>query len=400
MRNNRFPDWRLSLAGLTALGATALLIACGGGGSESAATAAPAQATAYTQGPISGFGSVIVGGVRFDDSTATVLDEDGNTRSRSDLKLGMMVEIDSGNVDRAAATAMALRFRWGSEIVGPVGSIDTAASTVTVLGQTVLVTSSTVFDETLAGGLSALSAGALIEVHGILDPANARVVATRIEPRMAAPLYRLRGVISALDTTARTFRINGALISYAGLAAASVPASLVNGQVVRVLLQTTQVGGAWVATALRGGLRLPDPSREAHVEGVITAFTSSASFEINGLRIDASNASFPDGTAGIVLGARVEVEGMVSNGVLVASKVEIEERRTLGMRPLELRGDIGNLDTTAKTFALRGLTVWYGGTVAYTGGTEATLANGTRVVIIGVLASDRTRLEARRIEFK
>ena len=399
----RFPDWRVALATATAIGATALLVACGGGGTDAATTpgATPAAASTYTQGAISGFGSVIVGGVRFDDSTASVADEDGNSRSRSDLKLGMMVEVDAGTVDRAAASALALRIRLGSEVVGPVGTIDTVASTVQVLGQTVLVTTSTVFDETLAGGLSALRAGAVVEVHGILDPARSRIVATRIEAEAGATAYKLRGAIANLDTTAKTFTINGQLISYAGLALGGVPSGLSNGQIVRVLLQTTQVGGAWVATALRGGLRLPEVTRrEAHVEGVISAFTSTSSFQINGLQVDASGATFPDGTAGIVLGARVEVEGVVTAGVLVASKVEIEERRTLGERALELRGELGNLNTTDKTFALRGVTVWYGGTVEYRDGTEATLVNGRRVEVRGVLGSDRTRLQARRIDFK
>ena len=61
---------------------------------------------------------------------------------------------------------------------------------------------------------------------------------------------------------------------------------------------------------------------------------------------------------------------------------------------------MNNLDTTAKTFALRGLTVWYGGTVVYVNGTEATLANGRTVEVRGVISADRTRIEARRIEFK
>ena len=404
MLNTRISHWRTALAASVTLAATAVLVACGGGGGDTdpvtAPPAAPAAASAYSQGAITGFGSVFVGGVRFDDSTASVADEDGNSRSNSDLKLGMMVEVDSGNVDRAAATAQAVRIRWGSEIVGPVGAIDTAASTVVVLGQTVLVTTSTVFDSTLAGGLSALTAGAVIEVHGILDPANRRVVATRIEPKAGALAFKLRGAIAALNTTAKTFTINGQLVSYAGLLAANLPAALSNGQIVRVLLQTTQVGGAWVATALRGGLRLPEARQDAHVEGVITVFTSSINFEVNGLRVDATNAAFPDGTAGIVLGTRVEVEGTVTNGVLVATKVEIEERRTPEQRQLELRGDMSGLNATAKTFALRGVTVWYGGTVEYRGGTEATLANGRRVEIKGVLSSDRTRLEARRIEFK
>jgi Domain of unknown function (DUF5666) len=263
------------------------------------------------------------------------------------------------------------------------------------------VTTSTIFDETLSGGLSALTAGQVVEVYGILDPANGRVVATRIEAEDSATSYKIRGAIAALDTTAKTFTINGQTISYSSLPAASVPPGLTNGQIVRVRLQTTQVAGAWVATSLRGGLRLPDSgSRDAHVEGAITVFTSTSSFEINGLKVDASGASFPDGTTGIALGARVEVEGTVTDGVLVASKVEIEERRTRGIRGLELRGELGVLNTTDKTFALRGVTVWYGGTVTYKDGTEATLANGKRVEVKGVLSSDRTRLEAQRIEFK
>jgi Domain of unknown function (DUF5666) len=396
---------RAALVAGTALFSAALLVACGGGGADTPAganaPAAPgATASSYTEGTITGFGSVIVGGVRYDDSAASVTDDDDNSRSRSDLRLGMQVQVNAGTVDRANASALALRIRLGNEIVGPVGAVDVAAATLTVLGQTVLVTSSTVFDDSLAGGLAAVRAGQVLEVYGILDPANGRVVATRVELEDSATVYKLRGAIAALDTTARTFSINGQVISYAGLSAASVPAGLTNGQIVRVLLSPTQVNGQWVATALRGGLRLPPALPDAKVEGAITAFTSSTSFTINGLVVNATNASFPDGTAGVVLGARVEVSGSVVDGVLVATKVEIEERRTLGLRPLELRGEMGNLDSAAKTFALRGVTVWYGGTVDYRDGTEARLANGARVEVRGVLSTDRTRLEARRIDFK
>jgi hypothetical protein len=338
--------------------------------------------------------------VRYDDSAASVEDEDGNRASNSALKLGMMVQVDAGAVNRSTANALAVRIRWGSEVVGPVGTIDTAAGTVQVLGQTVLVTSSTVFDTTLSGGLAALTAGQVVEVHGIVDPANRRIVATRIEVEDSATVYKVRGQIANLDTTAKTFTLNGEVISYAGLPAELVPPGLVNGQWVRVRLNTTKVNNQWVATRLVGGLRVPDAARDSHVEGVITSYTSSSIFQVNGLPVDASNAAFPDGTNGIALGARVEVEGVVRDGVIVASKVEIEDRKPLEARLLELRGEVGNLNTTDKTFALRGVTVWYGGTVEYRNGSESNLANGARVEIKGVLASDRTRLEARRIEFK
>jgi hypothetical protein len=390
-------------ANLSLAAAALLLAACGGGGSDAPpqAPAAPQASTsvAFANGAIEGFGSVFVGGVRFDDSAATVTDEDGNPRERSALRLGMMVDIDSGTVDRVARFAVAARIRFGSEVVGPASDVNAAASTLKVLGQNVVVTTSTVFDETLAGGLGAVANGAVLEVHGILDVAGAKVVATRIEPKADATRYKLRGAIANLDTTARTFTINGERIDYAGIAN-NVPPNLANGRIVRVALQTTQTAGAWVATRLVTAIRLPEQQREAQIEGAITAFTSSASFSVNGLAVDASNASFPDGTSGLVLGARVEVTGSIVGGVLVAARVELKERRNWDVRPLELRGDITNLNTTAQTFALRGVTVWYGGSVSFQGGGVADLSNGRRVEVTGSLSSDLTRLEARRIQFR
>ena len=56
-----------------------LIAACGGGGGGLTAD----SATAYAAGPITGFGSIIVNGIRFDDSSASVLDDDDNSHDRS-----------------------------------------------------------------------------------------------------------------------------------------------------------------------------------------------------------------------------------------------------------------------------------------------------------------------------
>jgi hypothetical protein len=96
------------------------------------------------------------------------------------------------------------------EVLGPVSAVDTTAGTLTMLGQTVLVTTSTLFDATLAGGLAAIAAGAVVEVYGILDTANARIVATRIEAEDSATAYQLRGRIANVDTTAKTFTMRRA----------------------------------------------------------------------------------------------------------------------------------------------------------------------------------------------
>ena len=225
-----------------------------------------------------------------------------------------------------------------------------------------------------------------------------KVTAPRIEPKTGATFYRLRGTVTDFNDAAKTFKIGGELISFASVT--NLPPTLANGRIVRVQLLTTQVAGAWVATRIGLGIRGPaEGISDAHVEGAITTFTSTTDFEVNGLKVNATNARFEDGTTGIVLGARVEVTGTVTNGVLVATKVEIEDGRDDGQRPLELHGSIASIDTTAMTFALRGVTVWYGGTVTYKNGTAADLAVNKRVEVYGKLSTDRTRLEASRIEF-
>ncbi len=410
MASAKGKQWRVVLAAF--FFNVSLLAACGGGGdSAPVAAAQPTPAAGgstgggatilsdtYSQGAISGFGSIVVGGVRYDDTGASIADEDGNSSSRSALKLGMTVQVEAGAVTRNSAgnRAVARRIRYGSEIIGPVGSINTSANTLQVLGQTVTVTSATVFDDSLLGGFAALTTGTVIEVHGIRDTTTGTTVATRIEPEAAATRYRLRGTVSALDTTAQTFKIGSETVNYAS--AVPAPTGLADGQTVRVLLQTTPSAGAWVATAVSNGARLPEGTvREAHIEGVITAYTSSTAFTVNGLLVDASSASFPDGTTGVVLGARVEVQGSVANGKLVATQVEIEDRRDAGRREMELHGAISSINTTDKTFVLRGVTVWYGGSVTYKDITEAGLAVGATVEVKGTLTADRTRLQARKI---
>jgi len=401
----------LQLTLATTLGAAALLAACGGGGGGNSSDALPAAVTpaaavSYAQGVVAGFGSVIVGGVRYDDSKATVVDADDNALPVTKLGLGSMVLVDAGKVDRLSNTAAATRFRLADEVLGKVASVDTAAQTLTVLGQTVVVNASTVFDSSITSGLTAALVGAVVEVHGTADATTGRITATRIEAAATATSYHLRGKVAALDSAAKTFKIGGASISYAGLAAADVPANLANADTVRVKLATVQSGSNWVATALRSDKRLPTSNTDSHIEGAISAYTSSAAFEIGGVKVDASAATFPDGSSGIVLGARVEVTGTLNtSGALMATQVELDDKPSAGdQRPLELHGALSALDATAKTFLLRTVTVSYGGSVSYKNGSAADLAgyqtSGKSVDVYGVLSSDRKKLEASRIEFK
>ena len=375
----------------------ALVAACGGGGGSS--TTPTVVATDYSQGPISGFGSVIVNGVRWDDSAATITDDDGVSHRSSDLKLGMMVEIDGTDVDHANGTGKALMFRIASEMAGPIASVDVAASSFVVLGVTIQVTSSTVFDDTISGGVAGLSADEVVEVQGLFDAASNSIVATRVQPSAGAPDYRVRGVVTALDTAAKTFMLGSETVWYGGILTDG--AWLANGLQVKVRMAKTQLNGAWVADTVRPVVRTLADRAEAEVEGSITSFTSVTSFSVNGLAVDASGAILPADTSGLVLGAHVEVRGAIQDGVLVATSVRVDDDGHHGGPPrvFELHGTVSGVNATDKTFALRGLTVSYAGSVTYVNGNASDLVDGAMIGVRGTLAADLTHIDASRIEF-
>jgi hypothetical protein len=381
----------------------ALLVACGGGGGDAPASGGGiATAQSFATGPISGLGSIIVNGVRFDDSAARIEDDDdGSSHSSRDLKLGMMVEVQAGSIDDNSARASASLIRFGAELKGPVASIDAAAQTLRVLDQTIEVKSTTVFEDGLSG-FAAIAVGQVLEIHAQFDGATGRYVATRIEREDSATEYRLRGRISALDTNAKTFKIGDAVINYAGVPAANLPnpANFANGQRVRVRLQTTQVNGQWIATAVRSGVRKVDDHADARLRGLVTAFTSPQAFEVQGIAVDASNANFEPNAAAVKLGALVEVRGTASAGKIVASRVKVRNERDDDLQRVELHGDVSALDTTAKTFMLREVKVDYSRVLEWKDGAAANLANGKKLEVKGVWSADRKVLFAAVIEFE
>ena len=373
------------------------LVACGGG-VESGGTGGNASAS-YVSGPITGFGSVIVGGVRFDDTSAAVTDADGDTRSRDDLKLGMTINV-RGTPIAGDSSSAATSIVYGSAIVGPVSVINIGAASLTVLGQPVDVLTTTVFDESLGGALAALSLGDVIEVYALLDTATQRYSATRIERKAVALVYQLRGMVAGLNTATRTFMVGSERISYAALSGDDVPAGLANGSIVRVILRTSAVAGLRDALRLRIGVTEPRDFDEVRIEGLISTFRSSADFSVDGVPVNAAQASFPDGTADLAVGVRVALQGTVNNGVLNVSRVQIKSQAQVEIDGFELRGLVTGLDTTAQRFTLRGVSVDYSGSVEYRDGTQADLRALASVEVRGRLSLDGTRLLATRITFK
>ena len=383
-----------------------MLAACGGGGggggggtTTTGAAPAPVATTAstvsaVTTGPITGFGSIIINGVRYDDSAARIALDDDRTGASTDLRLGMMAQVESER-DASGATARATSISTRSYVQGPVSSISVAGNLLTVLGTTVTVTSTTVFDNVT--GLAALALNDRVEIHGIPNASGA-LVATRIE-KSGSSEARLVGTVQNAATG--SFTIGGITVQYQPAALVGL-STITNGTVVRIkgtLVNATTVS----ATAIRA-ITLTAPfanGQSVELEGVVVGFTDATHFSVNGVSVVVAPSAVVQGTP--VNGARVEVAGTVSANVLTASKVEVRNQDQVAPEANELHGAISSLDIGTRTLTLRNGTVtvkWDGSTVfeASLPNGAASLASNLRVEIRGkvsgnVLLATRIKLD-------
>jgi hypothetical protein len=377
-----------------------VLTSCGGGSIAGVGSGGTGIVTAKATsvGSITGFGSVIVNGVRYEDSAASVGDEDG-LRNRSDLKLGMVVRVQADVSSNGNATASSITF--GSELLGPVsavGASDANGTSFTIIGQQVLTSASTVFDSSLPQGAVSVQAGQLLEVHGFLNPGNNTLQATLIERKSAASLYKISGLVQQLQTASKTFQIGNEVVSFASTAAADLPAGLANGQLVKLRLapQIPNAGAPWQITRAQNDTPSNADVEKFELEGVITEFTSTSQFRVGTQIVDARSASFSNGTSTLALGARVEVKGALQAGVLVAAQVKAEKQSD---KRIELFGPVANVNTSAQTFSLSGVTVSYSA-AQFEKGSAAQLVNGVQVEVRGQPTPNSPVISAERIKFK
>jgi len=207
---------------------------------------------------------------------------------------------------------------------------------------------------------------------------------------------RLRGPVRVLDTATQTLTVGSNSYSYTG--ASNVPAGLAVGQFVRLRMALDT--GRWVVRSFGAAPRVVAEGDGVKVEGLVSALTSTSLFSVNGRAVDASAATLlPAGTTGLVVGARVEVEGVVRGGVFVASKVKVVSDTDLQDRGFELIGSITAVNVAQSTITLRGVTVSTARSdLRIDNGTLANLVVGQAVEVKGGLAADRRTLEATRIK--
>ena len=320
-------------------GCAAILSACGGGGGGGASSGLT-TVNPLVAGTISGLGSVIVNGVRYETIGASVVDADDSHAIRTPLGLGMTVSIDP--LPSSATTAETIHVQTG--LKGSISALDATAKTLHVAGLPVIADSATfvVTSAGQAGSFSDLADNLHVEVYGLPQP-DGTFKATRIEIEATAQLVQLVGTVSNLNVSNQTFTLGSGsravTIAYAG---ANAPAGLGNGAVVSV--QTADTATASQYTATRLYLRSTNVSTFAQyaanyggtsgvrneaneLYGMVSnltgtpPYTNGCSMHVQGVPTTLRSAAL---CASLQNGDYVEVKGLLTNGALAAYRVEFK----------------------------------------------------------------------------
>ncbi len=360
------------------LAASAVTAGCGGGGTTGIAGLPGTGGTGvFAQGVISGFGSVIINAIKFDDTLAAVL-LDGQSATSADLRLGMVASVQGQRgSDVTLGTASSIEV-WsiGQGIVSAGRATPGSSGQITLSGMTVLTDLNTVFEGSSAT-LPVLS-GQRVAVWGLQTATDARTwSATRVAV-VSSPTVVSTGLVNVVNSQRS---VNGLVLS--GDAARALAA----GDLVRVrgtlssidgslALQSVQYPAAPSTSAQQG---------EAEIEGWVTNVATNGRFNLGSVVVDASQAVFDPASARVAAGSRVEVSGVWQSGGLKATKVQIQNVQEI--ETVEISGRIQEFSSLAN-FVVRGQPCDASGLSVVGNGKTSDLKLGVSVKLTGTKAGD------------
>jgi hypothetical protein len=327
------------------MAAAGVLSACGGGGGS---TATP-TAAALSSGTISGLGSIIVNGVRYETVGSQVLDaDDGNTAITTPLRIGMTVSVEQSGTDSVTLRPIAGKILVQSGIKGVANY---TGSTLTVAGMPVTTNTTTILLDTTGAVTSLASLNTQsVEVYG-LPQADGSFLATLVEAETGLVNVQVVGTVQSMDTTTKTLVLGTTAapitVSYASI---TPPSGLATGSVIVVKAATSATANTYAATSMqiRSGTASTYTSYASNYSGTTGvhnernelygavsdkaltysgATVTGCTLKIQGIQVQASSPSL---CASIANGTYVEAKGTLSNGVLTATKIEFEGGQSNG----------------------------------------------------------------------
>jgi len=304
-------------------------------------------------------GSIIVNGVRYEDTTANISIDD-SPKVAANLQNGMVVAV-SGSVDAGGRNGTATEVRGLIEVRGLVTTKDAVSNPqrFTVFNQTVIVDDLTLYSNITFAGITAGTT--IVEVHGLRDAAG-NIRATRVEGSQAAqpngsgmanPLVdEIRGVVSdGIGTNPASFNLGTQAVNAIG--ATIVGGSYTNGSIVEVHCTARPdcvVSGVFQASRIEveDNVNLPGVGQRLESEGLVSGFTTHpGSFLVNSIPVITTAATtFRGGIAtDLANNIKVEAEGAWDGTTLIARKIEF--KRSV----VRLQGEV--IAATAPDFTLK-----------------------------------------------
>lgn len=310
-----------------------MLVSCGGGG---LLAGGGIGGTGFIRsGVITAFGSVVVSGTEFDTSNAEIIINGesvgiGDDFVPDNLELGMVVTVEGRMLENQEFVAD--RVLYNPNIIGPVENIrliDDTTKEIVVLGQTVIVN---VITKSKGTDIEGIEEGDMISVSGYLDD-NGVIRATFLEKvDDGALIFEVTGFVEDLNTNLKIFMMNDLRIEYDSIAGSLPPGTPADGQLVEV--SGDLIGGDLIAhsIALSDELDAEDGD-EIEIAGFVTDVISNndiIKFKIGNQEVhvdsDPEIVEYVDGNpTDIKPGQKLEAEGSLEDGILVAVEIEFWE---------------------------------------------------------------------------
>ena len=343
---------RTALIGLIALAFAALVASCGGsgGGSTAGGTAT------VSKGTIERFGSMAVNGVEFRVAGATLHLRDDNidkvlqneAEIQNNLEKGMVVTV-KGRLDNNGLTGAATEIEFRDALIGRID--DKGADFIKVMGQTI------VLNDNAKLQLAGLAINDNVRISGLADDRGG-LRATHLKRLDNVAEFEVKGFVSGftggttmtllLSPTAPT----GLSINLAG---AVLPAEgIKDGDFVEVKSATSPADGVITATRIKLEDELKAAENEnAEFEGFV-ANLSGSSFMIGATQVTFNtNTRFISGVAAdLANGAKVEAEGLIVNGILMAKKIAFKDNLRISALVTAVEPSGSNLTILGKNVTL------------------------------------------------
>jgi hypothetical protein len=285
-----------------------------------------------SRGSITELGSVLVNGILFVTSAATIIVEGeekgvGDVAALENLDIGRVVTVN-GTRNEDGTTGTADQVVYSDDIEGPVESlvdIDATTKEIGVLGQAVIVNARTEFKGT---AFATIALDDVVAASGLFDATGA-IRATFLEKTgdfAPGVVVDAKGFVENVDPGQETFEINDLTVDYSSADTSGLPEDVpANGLFVDVDGTLDSIGGDMLATkiSLEDALGVEDADR-VELSGFVTDFVSVLEFTVGNQRVFTDeNTAFengrPDNTA---LGVKLEVEGRLVGGVVFAEEIE------------------------------------------------------------------------------